>query len=81
MLVGHSFSGTIITEVGGTPDVLALVYIAGREPEAGDDYAALAKRFPIPPATAGIVFDCDEGSQCSPGTRPRLYAVEPFQRA
>jgi hypothetical protein len=28
---------------------------------AGDDYAGLAKKFPTPPASAGIVFDADEG--------------------
>src|ERR1700722_4195904 len=28
---------------------------------AGGDYAALAKRFPPPPATAGSIFDGDEG--------------------
>jgi pimeloyl-ACP methyl ester carboxylesterase len=32
-----------------------------RGPDAAEDYAALAKTFPTPPATAGIVFDGDEG--------------------
>ena len=35
--------------------------MAARAPDAGEDYAALAKQFPTPPATAGIVFDGDEG--------------------
>jgi len=39
----------------------ALVYVAARAPDAGEDYAALAKTYPTPPATAGIVFDGDEG--------------------
>src|SRR6202021_1527647 len=61
VLVGHSFSGMIVTEAGVHPNVSALVYVAARAPDAGEDYAALAKTFPTPPATAGIVFDGDEG--------------------
>ena len=61
VLVGHSFSGMIVTEAGVHPNVSALVYVAARAPDAGEDYAALAKQFPTPPATAGIVFDGDEG--------------------
>lgn len=61
VLAGHSFSGMIVTEVGVHPKVSALVYIAARAPDAGEDYGALAKKFPTPPASAGIVFDGDEG--------------------
>ena len=61
VLAGHSFSGMIVTEAGVHPNVSALVYVAARAPDAGEDYGALAKRFPTPPASAGIVFDGDEG--------------------
>src|SRR5467141_3128992 len=61
VLVGHSFSGMIVTEAGVHPNVSALVYVAARAPDAGEDYTALAQRFPPPPAQAGIVFDGDEG--------------------
>jgi len=61
VLVGHSFSGMIVTEAGVHPNVSALVYVAARAPDAGEDYTALAKTYPTPPATAGIVFDGDEG--------------------
>ncbi|SAL51430.1 signal peptide protein [Caballeronia turbans] len=61
VLVGHSFSGMIVTEAGTNPNVTALVYVAARAPDAGEDYTALAKTFPTPPASAGIVFDGDEG--------------------
>src|SRR6195256_415182 len=57
VLVGHSFSGMIVTDVGVDPKVTALVYVAARAPEAGEDYTALAKNYPTPPATAGIVFN------------------------
>lgn len=61
VLVGHSFSGMLVTEAGVHPKVSALVYVAARAPDAAEDYSALAKTFPTPPASAGIVFDGDEG--------------------
>lgn len=61
VLAGHSFSGMIVTEAGMHPNVSALVYVAARAPDAGEDFPALAKTFPTPPASAGIVFDGDEG--------------------
>ena len=94
VLVGHSFSGMIVTEAGMHPNVSALVYVAARAPDAGEDYAALAKGFPTPPASAGIIFDGDEGRLSEeaflrdfagdlPEAKARvLYAVqEPFQKA
>jgi pimeloyl-ACP methyl ester carboxylesterase len=94
VLVGHSFSGMIVTEAGLHPKVSALVYVAARAPDAGEDYAALAKRFPTPPASAGIVFDGDEGrlteeaflrdfaGDLPPAKARALFAVqEPFHKA
>lgn len=94
VLVGHSFSGMIVSEAGVHPNVSALVYVAARAPDAGEDYAALAKTFPTPPATAGIVFDGEEGrlSEAAflrdfagdvPEAKAKvLYAVQaPFQKA
>ncbi|MBY5553442.1 alpha/beta hydrolase [Rhizobium leguminosarum] len=94
VLVGHSFSGMMVTEAGVHPDVSALVYVAARAPDADEDYTALAKTFPTPPASAGIVFDGDEGRLSEEaflrdfaGDLPEakakvLYAVQqPFQKA
>ena len=61
VLAGHSFSGMIVTEAGVHANVSAVVYVAARAPDANEDYTALAKKFPTPPASAGIVFDGDEG--------------------
>ena len=61
VLAGHSFSGMIVTEAGMHPNVSALVYVAARAPDAGEDYTALAAGFPPPPASTGIVFEGDEG--------------------
>ena len=55
VLVAHSYGGEVITEVGDDPKVSALVYCSARAPDAGEDYTALAKTFPAPPASAGLV--------------------------
>jgi pimeloyl-ACP methyl ester carboxylesterase len=55
VLVGHSWGGTVISEAGLDPKVSALVYVAARAPDAGEDYAALAAKFPTPPVSAGLV--------------------------
>jgi pimeloyl-ACP methyl ester carboxylesterase len=93
VLAGHSFSGMIVTQAGVHPKVSAVVYVAARAPDANEDYTELAKRFPAPPASAGIVFDGDEGRLTEaaflhdfagdvPEAKARvLYAVqEPFQK-
>src|SRR5262249_45339512 len=61
VLVAHSFGGMILTEAGIDPKVSAVVYVAARAPDAAEDYAALASRFPTPPASAGIVWSGDWG--------------------
>src|SRR5438093_8522241 len=55
VLVGHSWAGTVISEAGVDPQVSALVYIAARAPDVGEDYGALAGKFPTPPISAGVV--------------------------
>jgi pimeloyl-ACP methyl ester carboxylesterase len=55
VLVAHSWGGMVITQAGVDPKVSALVYVAARAPDAGEDYAALATQFPTPPASAGLV--------------------------
>jgi pimeloyl-ACP methyl ester carboxylesterase len=94
VLVGHSFSGMIVTEAGVDPKISALVYVAARAPDAGEDYTALAKQYPTPPASAGIVWSGDWGQLSEeaflrdfagdiPAAKARvLYAVQaPFNKA
>ncbi len=61
VLVGHSFGGTIISDAGIAPIVSALVFVAARAPDAGEDYAALAAKYPAGPASAGLIWDGDQG--------------------
>ena len=65
VLAGHSWAGTVISEVGDHEAVSSLVYVAARAPDAGEDYAALAATFPTPPANAGLVRSDDGFAQLS----------------
>ena len=88
VLVGHSFAGTLISETGGDPIVSALVYVAARAPDAGEDFSALASKFPKPPASAGVVnaggffwlseaaFLKDFANGLEPARARALYAVQ-----
>lgn len=88
VLVGHSWAGTVISETGVDPKVSALVYVAARAPDAGEDYGALAAKFPTPPATAGLVksggfaqlgeeaFLRDFAGDIDPAKARVLYAVQ-----
>lgn len=93
VLVGHSFAGMIVTQAGVEPRVTSLVYVAARAPDAGEDYAVLARQYPTPPASAGIVWSRGWGQLTEtaflrdfagdvPVAQARvLYAVQnPFRR-
>jgi pimeloyl-ACP methyl ester carboxylesterase len=55
VLVGHSWAGMVISEAGVHDKVSGLVYVSARAPDAGEDFGALAAKFPKPPASAGLV--------------------------
>jgi pimeloyl-ACP methyl ester carboxylesterase len=88
ILAGHSFGGTVITEAGLHPAVAGLVYIAARAPDAGEDDAELADRFPAPPASSGLVYEdgfgaltedaflFDFANGVEPSLAHMLYAVQ-----
>jgi pimeloyl-ACP methyl ester carboxylesterase len=54
VLVAHSWGGTVISETGTDPKVIALVYVAARAPDAGEDFVALSGKFPTMPVRAGV---------------------------
>ena len=54
VLVGHSWAGTVISEVGTDPKVTALVYVAARAPDAGEDFLALSAKYPTGAVRAGV---------------------------
>jgi pimeloyl-ACP methyl ester carboxylesterase len=94
VLVGHSFSGMVVSEIGVDPKVRALVYVAARAPDAGEDYTALASNYSTPPVAAGIVFRDDWGQLSEeaflhdfagdlPSAEARIYYAvqQPFKKS
>lgn len=54
VLAAHSWGGTVVSEVGTDPRVTALVYVAARAPDAGEDFVAYSGKFPTMPVRAGV---------------------------
>jgi len=88
VLVAHSYGGEVITQIGVDLKVSAMVYVAARAPDAGEDYTALAKTYPASPASAGVVnaggfaqlsedaFLRDFANGVDPVKAKALYAVQ-----
>ena len=83
ILVGHSYGGAVITEVGGpAPNVKALVYIDGMALDVGESALDIAERFPgskLPPR-CGRAFPADgpgHGPLHRPGELPRRLRGRP----
>jgi pimeloyl-ACP methyl ester carboxylesterase len=57
VLVGHSWGGTVITEAGADPKVVALVYVSAFGNDVGETGNMLIKRFPQPPALSTVSID------------------------
>ncbi|MFE3189394.1 alpha/beta hydrolase [Nocardia sp. NPDC059240] len=56
LLVGHSYGGAVITEMGTLPNVVGLVYIAAFAPDAGESPGGLSQQRP-PQAIADLTTD------------------------
>ena len=57
VLVGHSYGGAVITEVGGDPRVQSLVYIAAFAPDRGESPGSLGASFDPSPLAAETKLD------------------------
>ncbi|MFE5641519.1 alpha/beta hydrolase [Rhodococcus sp. NPDC056516] len=58
LLVGHSYGGAVITEMGDLPNVVGLVYIAAFAPDAGESPGGITQQNP-PAAAANLAPDSD----------------------
>lgn len=58
VLVGHSYGGKVITQIGDMPNVKALVYIAAFAPDMGESAGQISEQNP-PAAFSAIVADSD----------------------
>ena len=59
LLVGHSYSGVVITEAGNDPKVVGLVYVAAFAPSDGESAASVTKPFPQAPLGSEVRADAE----------------------
>jgi pimeloyl-ACP methyl ester carboxylesterase len=59
LLVGHSYAGAIISEVGIDPKVVGLVFVAAGAPDPGQSFQEMAAVAPAPPGFAEIRPDAN----------------------
>jgi pimeloyl-ACP methyl ester carboxylesterase len=52
LLVGHSWAGAVITQIGTNPKVAGLVFAAAGAPNAGQSFNEMAQGYPTPPGIA-----------------------------
>jgi pimeloyl-ACP methyl ester carboxylesterase len=57
VLVGHSWSGAVITEAGNSDKVKSLVYLAAYAPDVGQSTADMGKNHPPAPGFAHVKVD------------------------
>jgi pimeloyl-ACP methyl ester carboxylesterase len=74
VLVGHSYAGMIITELGAHQAVRGLVYVTAFQPEVGESAGALNGR--IPPASNSIGPVGDGFVQINPDAFPADFAAD-----
>lgn len=83
ILVGHSYGGAIITDVGNDPEVAGLVYIAAHALDKGETEVGNGKRFPSATSkTRDIKKTADGFTHLDPAHYPVDFAADlPPQQA
>jgi pimeloyl-ACP methyl ester carboxylesterase len=77
VLAGHSWSGTLVSEVRADPKVTALVYVAARAPDAGEDFVGSPRvRFSSISPTVLRARRRKFSTPCSSRLPPRCSAIE-----
>ncbi|MDM0117464.1 alpha/beta hydrolase [Variovorax sp. J22R133] len=76
VLVGHSWGGVVISEVGTHEHVKSLVYVAAFAPSEGQSAADLGKGYPTPPGLNFVVPDKEGFLSLSPEGMAKHFAQD-----
>lgn len=77
ILVGHSYGGALVTEVGNDPKVVGLVYIAAHALDQGETEVANGKRYPsLTSQTPDIRKTADGFLYLDPAKYPADFAAD-----
>jgi pimeloyl-ACP methyl ester carboxylesterase len=76
LLVGHSYGGMVITEVGTTDKVIGLVYVAAFAPDNGESIGGMFKGQPAPEWTKTAKYDSGGFAWLPRATVATLFAQD-----
>ncbi len=76
VLVGHSWSGAVITQIGDQERVKSLVYVAAFAPDAGQSPNDTLKPFPPSAGLTGVSVDKDRFLTLKPEGMARNFAQD-----
>ncbi len=76
VLVGHSYGGTVITEAGVHPKVMALVYVAALQPDVGESTNKLASSMPGKVPSSDLTVTPDGFVSVDPASFPADVAAD-----
>ncbi len=77
ILVGHSYGGSVISEAGGDPHVVGLVYIAAHMPDAGESEGVDGNRYPSDVSKANVIRNTSDGfNYLDPAAFPEYFAAD-----
>jgi pimeloyl-ACP methyl ester carboxylesterase len=76
VLVGHSYGGSIITEAGVHPNVVALVYVAAHAPDVGEGRAGQKMPSVLAKTASAIEKTPDNFTYLNPSDFPKLFAPD-----
>jgi pimeloyl-ACP methyl ester carboxylesterase len=57
LLVGHSWAGAVITQIGTDPKVAGLAFVAAGAPNTGQSFNEMSQGYPTPPGIARVKAD------------------------
>ena len=57
LLVGHSWAGVVIAQIGTDPKVAGLVFVAAGAPNVGQSFSEMSQGYPTPPGIARVKAD------------------------
>jgi pimeloyl-ACP methyl ester carboxylesterase len=73
VLVGHSWGGVVIGEVGDSPKVKSLVYVAAFAPDKGESVQALSSNGPPPEGLKAVHPDANGFLSVDPAAFPHVF--------
>lgn len=80
VLVGHSYGGSLVSQLADTPGVKSLVYIAAFIPQAGETIGALNAQYPGseigPDTTDTITYAGGVDLRMKPSSFPAVFAAD-----